>query len=54
MRAQCKDNSGFEDKLSSNKSYHAIELKNNSVRIMNDAGQKRWYGIQNFRITLNG
>ena len=53
MRAQCKDNAGFEDQLTSSKSYRLLRAGSNSYLIENDKGQERWYGSQNFTLTSN-
>ena len=45
---ECIDNGGFEDQLTVSNKYIAVEVKNNSVKVQNAKGQKRWYGQVRF------
>ncbi len=45
MLAICTNNSAFEDQLNTDQSYFVIELKGESVQIINESGDRRWYGL---------
>ncbi|WP_210395217.1 hypothetical protein [Motiliproteus sediminis] len=50
MIALCKTNEAFEDILTSGKSYSVIELRNGSVLLADDRGNKRWFGLSRFAL----
>lgn len=52
MIVTCEDHSGFEDQLTSSQRYVVEELGENSYLLVNDAGQRRWYGVSHFFLTL--
>ena len=47
----CKDDSGFEDQMTDGTNYKVQEEKNNSYLILNDNGEKRWYGKVHFDVS---
>ena len=50
MLAICKTNTAFEDTLTSGKEYPVMELRNASLMIEDDQGDKRWYGMTRFKL----
>jgi len=50
MIALCKSNDAFEDILTTGKPYTILEIRNGSVRVLDDRGQRRWFGLSRFSI----
>ena len=50
MIAICKTNDAFEDTLTSGKQYPIRELRNASLLIEDDQGDKRWFGLSRFKL----
>jgi len=50
MIAICKSNEAFEDILTAGKHYTVLELRNGSVRVIDDRGSQRWFGLSRFGI----
>ncbi len=53
LRAVCKDESGFEDQLMTNMDYEVIRYTNNSILLINDNKECKWYGLHNFDIEMD-
>jgi hypothetical protein len=52
MFAICKTNDAFEDTLTSGKEYPVRELRNASLLIEDDQGNKRWFGLSRFKLKV--
>lgn len=53
MIAECKEkgDEGFEDQLTADFVYPVLEHGANSVKVINDRGDLRWYGTSHFDLT---
>ena len=45
---ECTDAEGFEDQLSKDGLYKPMQYKGNSVQVMDNNGNTKWYGKQRF------
>lgn len=49
MQVECVFNYGFEDVLTEGKLYEVESVGENSFQIIDDSGNKRWYGNVNLQ-----
>lgn len=52
MNVICSDNAGFEDMLTTGKTYPVQAAKNGSYLVLDDKGKPRWFGTALLRPDL--